>query len=188
MGSPRSSPQEYSAAQAVKCKALEKGRRMAELAVLAKKRVTHSLDGNKASGLDKMTKEEYGTQLEPKLKNLLLRIRRGSYEPQPSRIVEIPKEDGTTRPLAISCTEDKIVQLAINKILVAIYEPLFLPCSYGFRPERSCHEALRSLHQATDKCPNGAVVEIEIRKYFNSIPLKELNEILKRKISDTRFL
>lgn len=148
----------------------------------------HSLEDNKASGLDNMTKEKYGTKLEENLKNLLLKIRRGTYQPQATRMVEIPKEDGSTRPLAISCLEDKIVQKAVNIVLGTIYEPLFLPCSYGFRPEQSCHDALKSLMSSTCKYPYGAVVEIDIRKYFNSIPLKELNEILRQKITDTRFL
>ncbi|RPH39984.1 MAG: group II intron reverse transcriptase/maturase [Burkholderiales bacterium] len=148
----------------------------------------HSLEENKASGLDKMTKEKYGTKLEENLKNLLLKIRRGTYKPQPTRLVEIPKEDGSTRPLAISCLEDKIVQKAVNTILSTIYEPIFLPCSYGFRPAQNCHDALKRLMAITHKHPNGAVVEIDIRKYFNSIPLKELNEILRKKITDNRFL
>src|SRR5665213_1908076 len=88
------------------------------------------LNGKKAIGIDGVTKAAYGEKLEENLQNLLARIRRQGYRPQASRLVEIPKEDGSTRPLAISCFEDKIVQLAVTKILTAIFEPEFLPCSY----------------------------------------------------------
>jgi retron-type reverse transcriptase len=79
------------------------------------------------------------------IKSLILKIRRGTYKPQPFRITEIPKEDGSKRPLAIACFEDKLVQLVVSTILSKIYEPLFLPCSYGYRPGRSGHDALRAL-------------------------------------------
>nr|MCV5142879.1 reverse transcriptase domain-containing protein [Escherichia coli] len=90
--------------------------------------------------------------------------------PQAARITEIPKEDGSKRPLALSCIEDKLVQLAVSDILSSVYEPLFLPCSYGFRPGLNCHAALKALQQKTFRNWNGAVVEIDIRKYFNTIP------------------
>lgn len=103
-------------------------------------------------------------------------------------ITEIPKEDGSTRPLAISCFEDKLVQIAVSTILSKLYEPLFLPGSYGFRPGRSCHDALRALNHATFRNWDGAVVEIDIRKYFNTIPHLPMGEFLRKKISDRRFL
>jgi group II intron reverse transcriptase/maturase len=146
------------------------------------------LDGSKATGIDGITKEMYGKNLDDNLKELICRIRRGTYRPKPSRLVEIPKEDGSTRPLAISCVEDKLVQMAASKVLSAIYEPLFLPCSYGFRPNKSCHDALKELSQMAYKAYDGAVVEIDLRKYFNSIPHGPLFDFLGKKISDTRFL
>ena len=135
-----------------------------------------------------MTKAAYGAKLEDNLTDLLARIRREGYKPQASRIVEIPKEDGSTRPLAISCFEDKIVQLAVAKILTAIYEPIFLPCSYGCRPGISAHDALRSLMRHSNKNPNGITVEIDLRKYFDSIPHEMMRDILAQKITDKRFL
>src|SRR3989337_2781147 len=87
------------------------------------------LDGNKAIGIDGVTKEAYGKDLVRNLQMLISKIHRGQYSPQPSRMVEIPKADGGKRPLAISCLEDKLVQLAVSEILGKIYEPLFLPCS-----------------------------------------------------------
>jgi RNA-directed DNA polymerase len=146
------------------------------------------LDGTKAVGIDKVTKEAYRRNLEDNLKDLLKRIRRGTYHPQPARVVEIPKEDGSFRPLAISCLEDKLVQSAVNLILTKIYEPLFLPCSYGFRPNKNCHDALRALYRGTYQFGNGAVAEIDLRKCFNTIPHLMLMDCLRKKISDKRFL
>jgi len=146
------------------------------------------LDGKKAVGIDGVTKLEYGQNLEGNLTDLLIRIRRGTYTPKPSRIVEIPKEDGSKRPLAICCLEDKIIQSAMAKILEAIYEPIFLPGSYGFRPGRGAHDALKDLMNQMFKNTNGAIVEIDLKKYFNTIPQPFLAEMLKAKITDSRFL
>lgn len=152
------------------------------------KELYHQLDGTKAVGIDNVTKLIYANNLDENLNELLKRIRRGTYRPQPARIVEIPKEDGSCRPLAISCLEDKIVQSAVNLVLTKIYEPLFLSCSYGFRPGKNCHDALRSLYKSTYQFWNGAVAEIDLRKCFNTIPHNQLMECLSKKISDKRFL
>jgi len=146
------------------------------------------LDGKKAVGIDGVTKVVYGGNLEENLLNLLRQIRTGAYKPKPSRIVEISKEDGSKRPLAIACFEDKIVQCAVATILTKIYEPLFLPCSYGYREGIEGHEALRALMKHSNQNSNGAVIEIDLRKYFNSIPHEALKEVLQEKISDKRFL
>ena len=152
------------------------------------KQAYHQLTGRKAVGIDGVNKEAYGERLEENITTLVRRIHAGSYRPKPARVTEIPKEDGSTRPLVISCFEDKLVQSAVNMILTQIYEPLFLPCSYGFRPGQGCHDALRALYKHAYPCWEGAVVEIDIRKYFNSIPHQELKRILRKKISDERFL
>jgi RNA-directed DNA polymerase len=146
------------------------------------------LDGKKAVGIDGITKEAYGTKLEDNLQNLLRRIQGNAYKPQASRIVEIPKEDGSTRPLAIACFEDKLVQHAVSAILTRIYEPLFLPSSYGFREGMNPHQALQALTKYCYKNTNGGVVEIDLQKYFNSIPHTVVLDILRKKISDKRFL
>lgn len=146
------------------------------------------LDGRKAVGIDGVTKEVYGKELEDNLQDLLTRIRKGAYKPQPSRIVEIPKEDGSSRPLAISCLEDKIVQTAVSTILTLIYEPLFLPCSFGYREGMNAHEALQALMKHNDQVESGVVIEIDLKKYFNSIPHAVMMKILGEKISDNRFL
>jgi len=148
----------------------------------------HSLDGSKAVGIDNVTKEQYEQNLEENLGQLLMKIRRGSYHPKASRIVEIPKSDGSRRPLAIACFEDKIVQESVKRIVEAIYEPLFLECSHGFRPNRGCHTALIDLNKSLMSWECGAVLEIDLRKYFNTIPHEPLVRMLEAKISDKRFL
>jgi len=146
------------------------------------------LDGKKAIGIDGVTKANYGERLEEGLQDLLARIRKNAYKPQASRLVEILKEDGSKRPLAIACFEDKIVQLAVSKLLTAIYEPMFLSCSYGYREGKNCHDALRALMKYSNQNPGGATLEIDLKKYFNSIPHENLMGILREKIADRRFL
>ena len=148
----------------------------------------HGLDAKKAVGVDGTTKEEYGRKLESNLQELLEKIRNGSYYPKPSRIVEISKVDGSTRPLAISCTEDKIVQEAVRCILERIYEPHFIDCSYGFRPGRNAHQALANLDKRLLKEDCRAAVDIDLRKYFNTIPHKPLGKILQKKVKDRHLL
>ena len=106
-----------------------------------------ALDGRKALGVDGVSKDDYGQQLESNLQALHEKLCQQSYRPQPVRRVEIPKADGSMRPLGISCTEDKIVQEMVRRVLEAIYEPVFLDTSYGFRPGRSAHDALRRVNQ-----------------------------------------
>jgi RNA-directed DNA polymerase len=146
------------------------------------------LEQRKAVGIDRVDKATYGEALTENIHILTKKIRRRQYRPKASRIVEIPKEDGSTRPLAISCFEDKMVQMAVTMILEQIFEPVFLPCSYGFRPNRNCHDALRAVNRITYQFADGAVVEIDIRKYFNTIPHDHLMAFLRQKISDKRFL
>jgi group II intron reverse transcriptase/maturase len=145
-------------------------------------------DGKKALGIDEVTKEMYGKNLEKNLVDLLARIKRYAYNPKASRIVEIPKEDGSTRPLAITCFEDKIVQTVVSQILAKIYEPLFLPCSFGYREGMKQHDALRALMKYSNKYPMGVTVEIDLSQYFNSIPHSVLFGILKEKVVDRKFL
>lgn len=146
------------------------------------------LDGRKAVGIDRVSKTKYGENLEENLMSLLDLIRKKAYKPRPSRIVEIPKEDGSTRPLAISCFEDKIVQLAVSTILTTVFEPLFLTCSFGYRERLNGHEALRALMKHSNRNHRGATLEIDLKQYFNTIPHQELLEVLRKKIVDTRFL
>jgi len=146
------------------------------------------LDASRAVGIDGITKEKFGENLEENIKELIYEVRRGTYRPKAARLVEIPKEDGSLRPLAISCFRDKLVQSAAAQILEQIYEPVFSESSYGGRPGRSCHQALSNLMYHANGYNDGATVEIDIRKYFNSIPHGPLETFLEKKISDKRFL
>lgn len=146
------------------------------------------LSSKKAVGSDGITKEEYGKELERNLKLLLTKIRKGQYQTKPARVTTIPKEDGDKRPLVISCFEDKIIESAVSKILTSVFEPIFLKCSYGFRPKLNAHDALRELNRLTYSFNKGAVVEIDITKCFNTIKHQELMDFLRQRITDERFL
>ena len=108
------------------------------------------LSNNKAPGIDGVTKEEYGQNLETNLNDLVRRMKQQTYKPQPVRRAYIAKQ-GTNkmRPLGIPAYEDKLVQLALSKILNSIYEEDFLDCSFGYRPKRGIHDALKVLNQPT---------------------------------------
>ncbi|HYX31581.1 MAG TPA: reverse transcriptase domain-containing protein [Oligoflexus sp.] len=146
------------------------------------------LDGNRAIGTDGITKEIYEGDLTANATELLISLKSGTYKPRPARLVEIPKEDGSSRPLAISCFEDKIVQLAVSRLLEQIYEPIFLDCSYGYRPGRNTHDALKALNQAMFITRRGAVFEIDLSKFFNTVPHEQLLGLIRRRISDPRLL
>ncbi len=152
------------------------------------KEVHNSMNGNKASGIDNMTKYKYNTNLNSNLQNLVTRIRKGTYYPQPVNRVEILKSNGKIRPLGIPCYEDKLVQAIISEILNAIYEPIFLECSNGYRPNRSCHTALSQLKNAIYNNNIKYIVEADIEGFFNNIDHQKLLELLKIKIIDKHFI
>ena len=122
------------------------------------------LGGSKASGVDKVTREEYGENLEANIRDLMERMKRQAYKPQPVRRVYIPKEGSSKmRPLGIPSYEDKLVQKALARILNAIYEQDFLGCAFGFRPERGCHDALKVLNHIIQKKKVNYIVDADIR-------------------------
>jgi RNA-directed DNA polymerase len=147
-----------------------------------------ALDGSKAPGVDGVTKAMYGQHLEANLQALHAKLHRMSYRPQPVRRVEIPKDDGSTRPLGISCTEDKIVQELARRILDAIYEPTFIETSYGFRPGRSCHDALRQLNQEMMTQPVQWIADLDLARFFDTMPHTQILAILAERIADQTFL
>jgi group II intron reverse transcriptase/maturase len=137
-----------------------------------------------AVGVDEQTAADYAANLEGNLQSLLDRFKSGTYRAPPVRRVEIPKDDGTTRPLGIPTFEDKVLQRAIAMVLNAVYEQDFLNCSYGFRPGRSAHQALKALWDATMKVGGGWVLEIDIRHFFDSVGHGHLRTILDQRVRD----
>lgn len=150
----------------------------------------HLLDGKKAVGSDRITKETYGEDLSDNLEDLVARMRRMAYRPRPVREVLIPKDGkpGTFRPLGIANFEDKLVQKMTAQILGSIYEPTFRDCSYGFRPGLGCHDAIRALHHHLYSRPVETVIDVDLANYFGSIPSDVIETILRQRIGDERFI
>lgn len=148
------------------------------------------LDGNKAVGIDGIDKAKYGEQLTTNLEDLVSRMKGMQYRAQAVKEVLIPKEGkpGAKRPLGISSLEDKLVQKRMQALLESIYEPIFLDCSYGFRPGRSCHDAITALRQYLYSHEVEKVVDVDLENFFGTIDHKMLLNLLQKKIKDTRFL
>ena len=146
------------------------------------------VDGNKAVGIDEITKREYSENLEGNIENLVDRLKRKSYKPMPSLRVYIPKSNGKMRPLGIACYEDKIVQLALKKILEAIYEPKFLNCMHGFRANRRCHTAVKELYDRINIGKITRVVDADIKGFFDHMKHEWILKFLNYYIKDKNIL
>jgi RNA-directed DNA polymerase len=140
-----------------------------------------------AVGVDGVTKEEYGQELERNLRDLHEQMRSMRYRHQPIRRVLIPKDKGKTRPIGISCISDKVVQGALCEVLEAIYEPVFYDGSYGFRRGRSAHDAVRALNRALYAGWVSVILEADIMSFFDSIDRKMLMEMLQERVVDGSF-
>jgi group II intron reverse transcriptase/maturase len=148
-----------------------------------------TLDGDKAVGVDGVTKEQYGDNLEGNLQNLSDRLKRMGYRPQPRRRSYIPKPGSEKgRPLGISCFEDKIVELAVKRVLEPIYEEIFEDSSYGYRPGRSQHGCLDELGRTIQQRRVSYVVESDIRGFFDEVSHKWVLKFLKHRIGDGRII
>ncbi len=143
---------------------------------------------NKASGIDKITKEEYEQNLDDNIDNLLFRMKSFSYKPQPVRRTYIPKGNGKLRPLGIPSYEDKLVQGAMADVLNEIYENIFLNCSYGFRPNRNCHDVIRYINDTVMSKKVNYIVEADIKGFFDNVDHEWLMKFLKETIQDANFL
>ncbi len=137
-----------------------------------------------APGIDGVTAQDYEANLEANLLGLLERIKSGRYRAPPVRRAYIPKADGSQRMLGIPTFEDKVAQRAVTMMLEAVYERDFLPCSYGFRPGRSAHQALRTLQSVLWAKRLYWVIDIDIRKYFDSISHSHLRTFLDQRVTD----
>ena len=137
-----------------------------------------------APGIDGRTAEQYAERLDENLRDLLNRVRAGRYVAPAVRRVHIPKAAGETRPIGIPTFEDRILQRAVVMILESVYEQEFLPCSHGFRPGRSAHEALVSLRKLLMERRGGVILEVDIRKFFDTLVHKHLREIVAQRVRD----
>jgi len=148
----------------------------------------YSLGRDRASGIDGVSWKEYGEQLGENLNNLVTRMKVKRYKPQPAKRVYIPKNEHEKRPLGLPALEDKIVQKGISRILEAIYEADFLDCSYGFRPNRNCHQAINAVDKTIMTKPINYVIEADIKGYFDNVSHEWMMEFLKVRIKDPSFL
>ena len=154
----------------------------------ALERAYRSLRRAAAVGVDGVTVEQYGEQLEANLRSLRARLKAGQYRHQPILRVHIPKESGATRPIGISTVEDKIVQGALRGVLEAVYEQDFLDCSYGFRPGRRPHDAIRKLNEVASRRHARYIVEADIVSFFDSIDRTLLMKMLRGRIADETLM
>ena len=142
------------------------------------------MDGDKAVGIDGVTKENYGMELDENLDRLVERLKNRAYKPQPARRVEIPKDNGKTRPLSIYCYEDKLVQDALKRVLEAVFEPHFYDEMMGFRPNRGCHTAIQKLNVMLEERPTNYVLDADIKGYFQHINHEWAVKFIESRIKD----
>jgi RNA-directed DNA polymerase len=148
-----------------------------------------ALEANKATGVDGVTKEEYGKNLEENLRELSERLKRMGYRPEPKRRSYIPKAGSEKgRPLGISCLEDKIVEEATKRTLEPIYEAVFEDSSHAYRPGRNQHKCLEALGRAIQQKKVNYVVEADIKRYFDKLNHGWMIKFLRHRIGDERVI
>ena len=145
----------------------------------------HETRKDGAAGIDEVTGKQYAENLEENLRSLHERLKSGTYKAPPVRRKHIPKgTSGETRPIGIPTFEDKIVQRAVVMLLEPIYEHDFYDVSYGFRPGRSAHQALQTVWDATMEVKGGWILEVDLRKFFDTLNHKQLQEFVSRRVRD----
>lgn len=147
-----------------------------------------SLNQQGAPGIDKTTMDDFKANLDQNIEALWLKLRKGEYKATPVKRAYIPKDNGKLRPLGIPIVIDRVVQKAVSKILGAIYEPYFCDCSYGFRPGRSCHDALEDLRLAIGRTPINFILEADIQAYFDRVSHQWMIKFLEHRIADRTIL
>lgn len=153
------------------------------------KQCHHELSSGKATGVNGITKEEYGNELDENIQGLVQQLKKKAYRPVPVKRTYINKPGSKKkRPLGIPDHEDKIVQRAITKILNAIYENDFLGCSFGFRPNRNCHDALKILNVYIESRNTNYIVDADIKGFFDNVDHEWMMKFLKHRINDSSLL
>jgi len=146
--------------------------------------IHEDMDGKKAVGVDGVSKAEYSENLEENLENLVSRMRREAYKPNASRRTYVDKPGSSKkRPLGISCYEDKLVETAVATMLEIVYERIFLDFSYGFRPDRNCHQAIKKVIDETQNHKVSYVVEADVRAFFDTLNHDKLILFLEHDIA-----
>ena len=148
----------------------------------------NSLDRNKAVGIDKVSWQDYNSNVDENLQKLVQKLKNKSFRPLPAKRVYIPKVNGETRPLGISTIENKIVERGITRILQSIYEADFYEFSYGFRPNKNAHQALKVIGDEINFKPVNHIVEADIKGFFDNVEHDLLLDFLKIRIKDTSLL
>lgn len=146
------------------------------------------MSARKATGVDEVTKKQYDSNLVENITKLVKSLKYKTYRPQPVKRAYIPKLNGDKRPLGIPSYQDKIVQALMANILNVIYEPMFLDCSFGFRPNLTCHSALREIHHIVTNYKVNYIVETDIKDFFGSVNHNKLINMLKSIIKDRNFI
>lgn len=146
------------------------------------------LKRNKAPGVDGVRVKKYGENLEENLKDLVEKLKAKEYRPRPVRRVYIPKPKGKKRPLGIPTVEDKIVQMALKRILEPIFEADFLDVSFGFRPQRNAHQALDCLDKTIMRRPVNYIVDMDIEKFFDTVNHCRVMQLVRTRIVDSTIL
>ena len=143
-----------------------------------------AMDGNKAVGIDGVKKADYEKNLDDNLDNLIDRLKRKAYHPQPARRVEIPKDNGKMRPLSIYCYEDKLVQDAVRRLIEAVFEPHFYNEMMGFRPDRSCHKAIKLLNGMIEQKYTNWILDADIKGFFDHLDHEWIIKFVESKVKD----
>ena len=143
---------------------------------------------DKAPGIDMVTKEVYQENLNENIDNLMHRLKSFSYKPQPVRRIEIDKGNGKKRPLGIPVYEDRLFQGAMADILSDVYEPRFLDCSYGFRPNRSTHDAIKVINDTIMHKKINYMLDCDIKGFFDNVNHEWLMKFLRNDIADPNYL
>jgi group II intron reverse transcriptase/maturase len=147
-----------------------------------------ALNPKAKAGVDGLTHKQYSENLNEKLADLAERVQSGAYKPFPGRRSYIPKADGRKRPLGVAALEDKIVQQAVAEVVSAVYETDFVDNSYGFRPNRNCHNALDELYMAITTRKVNFVLDADIQGFFDSVDHDWMTKFVEHRIADPRIV
>ncbi len=152
------------------------------------KQCHREMNGRKATGVDRVTKDAYETKLEENLRDLVARLKRRNYRPLPSLRIYIPKANGKMRPLGIAAYEDKLVQDALSRVLTAVFEGRLRDSMHGFHPNRNCHTALRALNTFIEKGKTSYIVDADIKGFFNNMEHDIILKLIRFRLADPNIL